>query len=91
MLCGIQNLSSSSRVEPVPPLQWDPWNSSHWITREVPTLILFYLFFLFAVLGPHCYMGSLILVSRGCSIIEVHRHITSVAATLHEYRTHGLQ
>ena len=43
-------------------------------------LFLFNLFFLFAVLGPHCYMGfSRILVSRGYSIIEVHRHIIAVA------------
>ena len=81
MLCGIQDLSSLSRGWTCPlcsgihgiPTTGSPGKSHY--------LFLFYLFFLFAVLGPHCYMGSLILVSRGCSIMEVHRHITA-AATL---------
>ena len=56
--------------------------------------ILFFLSFFLTVLGLHCYMGfSLVVASRGCSLVMLHRLLTAMASPVAEpgSRAHELQ
>ena len=41
----------------LPSLQWNPWNSNHWITREVPLLIFILFIFSFCCAGSSLLHG----------------------------------